>query len=303
MKTIDVLIPVYEDADGLARSLSSIFNQDHVGPVRAVIYDDGSTQENWARIQQVAQNSRLNVALHRGDRNRGRPHARNVLLDLVDADYVCWLDAGDEWHPAKLSIQHAALERIEAQRPGQAVWLTSGYVMDWGPRANVNTQDTLSEPIANLLEGKRLRAYLWTLMCPAWTLPPLDKFDVALPRLQDLDYFVRFVLAGGEIISVGAEPLAIYHKSDVGRDAHTIHACNRRIFRKYRHLYHRYGRRFLAAAKLRTELLASRYARNNAQPALAAYYLARGALFAPLATIEGFLRRLRSRAPHSMAED
>lgn len=297
MKTIDILIPAYQDADALAHSLASISSQDHAGPVRVVIYDDGSDHENWVRIEQVARASGVNVTLHRGDMNRGRPHARNALLALVEGDYVCWLDAGDEWPPAKLSTQCAALERLEAERPGQAIWLTSGYVMDWGGRAKTNIQDTQSEQIANLLEGRSLRAYLWTLMCPAWTLTPLGEFDAELPRLQDLDYFVRFVLAGGEIISVGTEPLAIYHKSDIGRDARMIHACNRRIFRKHRYLYDRYGRQFVANAKLRMELLASRFARNNSQPVLAAYYLARGAFLAPLATLDRVLRRVGGKAP------
>jgi glycosyltransferase involved in cell wall biosynthesis len=293
VKSIDVLMPVYQDDKALALSLASILAQDHIGPVRIVVYDDGSAPEAWARIQAVAAASRLDVDLHRGDVNRGRPHARNALLRLVKSDYVCWLDAGDEWPAAKLSTQYAALEAIETETPGKPVWLTSGYVMDWGGSAKANRQETQTDQIAALLEGKHLRAYLWTLMMPSWTLPGVGEFDPQLPRLQDLDYFVRFVLAGGEIVSAGTEPLAIYHKSDVGRDARMIRACSAHIFAKYRHLYHRYGRRFVSRAKYRNETLAARFAANNSQYGLAAYYSLRAIFRAPLAAAEGVARRLR----------
>lgn len=293
MKSIDVLMPLYQDPAGLQLSLSSIAAQDHSGPVRVVIYDDGSGPAAWQQIEKVAAATKLDVSLTRGEVNKGRPHARNTLLQLVQGDYVCWLDAGDEWPARKLSTQYAAMQQAELESQRRAIWLTSPYVMDWGGRSKAYEQDTVSDQILSLLEGRRLRAYLWTMMMPSWTLPSIGPFDPTLPRLQDLDYFLRFVVAGGEIVSVGDEPLATYHKSDIGRDARTIRACSRYIMRKHGYLYRRYGRRFVSQAKLKNGILAARFARNNLQPGLAAYFLLTAMLSAPLATAEGFVRRLR----------
>ena len=297
MKSIDVLMPVYQDPAGLQLSLNSIAAQDHHGPVRVVIYDDGSKPDAWRQIEQVVAASRLDISLTRGEVNKGRPFARNALLGLVRGDYVCWLDAGDEWPASKLSIQYDAMQRAELGEPGRAVWLTSAYVMDWGGRSKTYQQDTVSDQLLNLLEGRHLRAYLWTMMMPSWTLPPIGPFDPELPRLQDLDYFLRFLVAGGQIVSVGDEPLAIYHKSDIGRDARTIRACSRHILKKHGYLYRRYGRRFVSRAKLKNGILAARFARNNSQPGLAAYFLLTAMLGAPLATAESFVRRLRGLKP------
>ena len=71
-----------------------------------------------------------------------------------------------------------------------------------------------------LLIGTDLRAYLWTLLSRADTLRNVGWFDERLPRLQDLDFFLRFALKGGRIVAPETnEALCIYHKTDLGRSA------------------------------------------------------------------------------------
>ena len=48
--------------------------------------------------------------------------------------------------------------------------------------------------------GRRLRAYLWTLLGTARAFKAAGRFDERLPRLQDLDYFLRFIAAGGTLV-------------------------------------------------------------------------------------------------------
>jgi len=64
-------------------------------------------------------------------------------------------------------------------------------------------QVTEQDQIKALLLGKNLRAYLWTVLCEAGSLRDVGRFDENLGRLQDLDYFIRFVLKGGVLVSAG----------------------------------------------------------------------------------------------------
>jgi hypothetical protein len=126
---------------------------------------------------------------------------------------------------------------------------------------------------------------LWSILAPTRTFKNLGPFDEQLPRLQDLDVFIRFVAAGGVIDKprlVAPRALCVYEKSDLGRDAAQIRACNRRIFEKFVPLYRNYGNAFVRRTRVNAELLSVRFARNNGDTSLALFYLARAVLSDPL---------------------
>jgi hypothetical protein len=139
-----------------------------------------------------------------------------------------------------------------------------------------------------LLVGSRLRAYLWTVLGTAQSFYDVGDFDECLPRMQDLDFFIRFLSQGGVISNVlDSAPLCAYHKTDVGRNAAEIRNCNMRIYDKHRTLYDRFGRGFKRKRLYEMERLAWRFAANNADRKLALYYMTRAFLAHPAF----FLRR------------
>lgn len=124
--------------------------------------------------------------------------------------------------------------------------------------------------------GRRLRAYLWTLLGTARAFRGAGRFDARLPRLQDLDYFIRFIQGGGTlVVPPGAETLCRYHKSDIGRDAREIRRCNRLIFEKYRPGLQAYGPAFLKTIRYNADSLSARYAKNNGERLSRGLYLGR----------------------------
>jgi hypothetical protein len=132
------------------------------------------------------------------------------------------------------------------------------------------------DQLKELLLGQRLRCYLWTLIAPASTFRAVGPFDEELPRLQDVDYFIRFVRAGGIITNPPYNKgLCRYHKSDLGRSAREIRRCNQKIFEKYRTSFEQYGRAFLSTVRYNAETLSARYAKNNGDTLGRIYYIAR----------------------------
>lgn len=269
---LDILIPHHNDPEGLALSLRSISKQTWGGAKRVVIADDGSKLDWQHVLEEIVDESQLRIDLIRNHANRGRPYTRNVLLDSIQSPYVAWLDAGDEWYPRKLELQMACIDQLPSN---ESTWLTCNYDWAWvGRKRKKVIQRTNHDQVRALLMGSSLRAYLWTLLGSAQSFKNVGWFDERLPRLQDLDYFIRFVTHGGRIEKLqDDEALCVYHKSDVGRNAEEIRSCNAYIFDKHRVLFNRYGHEFTRMRLYNMEMLAARYAQNNKSTRLAYRYM------------------------------
>ena len=276
--SLDVLIPHYRDPDGLAQTLASIGGQTWTGDIRIVIVDDGSPAKEFHAVKGLMDDQPFPFILERNPQNRGRPYTRNRLLDSIDNEYVTWLDAGDVWYPDKLAVQFEHINRLRfGGEDISRIWVTCNY--DWqreGGRCYQVNQDVEGDQLRELLLGQRLRCYLWTLLAPASAFREIGPFDEQLPRLQDVDFFLRFVRAGGMITNPPyIKALCRYYKSDLGRSAREIRACNRRIFEKYRTSFEQYGSEFLSTVRYNAETLSARYAKNNGDTLNRIYYIAR----------------------------
>lgn len=277
---IDVLVPHFNDPEGLARTLSSVAAQTWSAGFRVVLVDDGSPQQQAEAACRVLQSSTLDHHFERNKENRGRPFTRNRLLAAIDSPYVTWLDTGDVWHPEKTSAQMAVLRTLEHDESVDVdkVWITCDFDCRWANgRHFIGEQKLEGDQLRSLMEAHSLRAYLWTLLATRTAMTTLGQFDSRLTRLQDLDFFLRFVGAGGRLYKPPgdeANPLCLYVKSDAGRNARQIHDCNQYLIEKHAVLYRSYGKDFEARRRAQASLLAFRFALNNRNPWLCARYVA-----------------------------
>lgn len=276
--TLDVLIPHFEDPNGLQASLSSIALQDWRGRIRVVVADDGSSDEAFERVRRICEavcGENQKFILLRRQNNRGRPYTRNELLDASESSHIAWIDAGDTWSPSKLRKQFECLSKIH--HTGQdlsRIWITCDYFwVEEGAEPKKVVQDASGDQLRKLLVGSRLRAYLWTLLGTRESFLRTGYFDERLSRLQDLDYFIRFVRGNGEIRQVDAdEALATYYKSDVGRSAQQIYDAYSIIMLKNQAALRNYPTEFTRELRFRSAKLAARFARNNNdRPAILKY--------------------------------
>lgn len=263
---VDVLIPHFESLSGIEKTLASVENQTWSGNIRIVIHDDGSSDKTFRTLEKIASNFSKVGKITRSKTNQGRPSARNHLLSSVKNDFVSWLDADDIWLESKLQKQFNRIYWLVSRgRDLNYTWVTCDYYWQWeNSKRRLVRQEVHYDQIKDLLIGRRLRAYLWTLLGTAESFFRVGQFDTNLPRLQDLDYFIRFAAQNG-VLDKGKSlgPLCLYNKSDIGRQADEVFGCNEHILRKHRNLYWRYGPGFVRTRRFYSCLHAARFAKNN----------------------------------------
>lgn len=283
MTTLSVLVPHYDDPEGLRLSLDSVARQTWRGDLKVIVCDDGSKPESFEALERVVAGASVPVHVIRNARNRGRPYTRNVLLDAADGRYTAWLDSGEEWYPNKLAEQMAGLYRARYKKFPRPVWCTCNYDWQWYDRQpRLRKQRVQSDQIANLLTGT-LAAYLWTLLGPTSTFRDVGYFDLKLTRLQDLDFFLRFTEKGGMLILPPShEALCVYHKSDIGRDGREIFRCFRYLHERHAPVLLQHSRKFRRNRRFHTCLHAARFTKNNGDTLGTGAFLARAFVTHPL---------------------
>lgn len=149
---VSVVMPVYNAAATLLRSMRSVLEQSHVD-VELLVVDDRSTDASWSLIESLTTDDPRVVAI-RLPVNGGVAAARNAGIDAARGDYLAFLDSDDWWHPRKLEAQLAQMRQAGArvsycgyQRVGE-----DGRVLSTvRPPASVRYSDMLkSNRIGNL---------------------------------------------------------------------------------------------------------------------------------------------------------
>lgn len=113
-----VVIPAYNRAAELGRSLASVWAQRPNLPAEVIVVDDHSTDDTAA----VADSLGARVIRHA--ENRGPAAARNTALRATDCEWVAFLDSDDEWLPHHLAhlwdirAQHALVGGSAFYRTG-----------------------------------------------------------------------------------------------------------------------------------------------------------------------------------------
>jgi len=107
--TVSVVMPTYNRAELLPRTIESILSQDFED-FELLIVDDGSTDDTAAVIREIqAQDARLRYLPL--PENRGIGFARQAGLQHASGKYIALADSDDLWLPGKLKVQVEVLER------------------------------------------------------------------------------------------------------------------------------------------------------------------------------------------------
>ena len=110
---VSVVMPVYNAAATLRKSIDSVLAQSHA-TVELLAVDDGSRDASLQILDEYAARDPRVRAL-RMPANGGVAAARNLALDAAQGRYVAFLDSDDWWHPHKLERQLAAMRGASAR--------------------------------------------------------------------------------------------------------------------------------------------------------------------------------------------
>lgn len=245
MVDISVCIPAYNCEDSIDKAVLSVLSQSVDAKIEILICDDGSTDHTLSKVEELSR-SHSEVRLIRNDRNRGRPYTRNHLVREAVGRYLTWLDADDEKYPDMLAHQYQLLEKTRADLGDEALeglLVFTNFHWIW---PNMDVPKLIEPPEAEYhmehLIDASFGGYLWLMMGTLETFRTVGEFDTQLPRLQDLDFFIRFVQKGGRFRRVATEDaLCIYNKDDRARGAIAVWNSWTRIWNKHWLLYVAYG--------------------------------------------------------------
>ena len=104
MKTLSVLLAVYNVSECLRGCLNSILGQDFVD-YELILVDDGSTDDSGRICDEYAQEHPETIVIHKG--NGGLSTARNAGLDVATGDFIVFVDADDILPPGALKTMMA----------------------------------------------------------------------------------------------------------------------------------------------------------------------------------------------------
>lgn len=291
-------IPAYNAAASIEAAVLSILRQTWRGSMEILIVDDGSTDRTVQVANRLSeQYGAVRVVQHGG--NLGRPAARNTILRESRGEYLTWADADDEWYPNKLAVQFDELLASPEAQAGEPVICMSSFDWRWAHTGKLQHRvpEVTSDPLKAFLSG-RVGAYLWTMLARTQTFRDVGEFDAQLPRLQDLDFLIRFAARGGRlIVSNPARPLCVYHKNDDDKPGRVIAQSLSHIWRKHYPLFRQYGRGFCRGARRKHLLLASRHAFSNEGRLLGTAYYLRAALASPGWLLGPLKAKLRGGVP------
>ncbi len=108
---VTVIVPVYKVEQYLRHCVQSVIDQTYTN-WELILVDDGSPDNCPAICDELAQKDERIRVIHK--ENGGLSSARNAALDVMEGEYVSFLDSDDFWHLDYLKIMMELLEQYDA---------------------------------------------------------------------------------------------------------------------------------------------------------------------------------------------
>ncbi|WP_052362474.1 glycosyltransferase family 2 protein [Falsirhodobacter sp. alg1] len=272
-------MPAYNAQDDIRASIASVQNQTWTGDLEILVCDDGSTDGTVDVVQDMARTD-PRIRMISNGRNLGRPATRNHLAREARGGLLTWLDADDEKYPDMLRNQMETFLLQRERRQSEKFIVVTNY--DW--QFEERNEDKLikvdpgRDSVKSLLDGS-FGAYLWLTLARKSVIQAALPFDESLPRLQDLDFFLRCAGRGIDFVPIrNGRAQCVYRKTDIGRNAQDVERCFAHIRKKHSYLIDLYGREYRRELVLKHLYVAQRFAAANNDDTLAAQYARRRSL-------------------------
>lgn len=199
---ISVVIPCYNSAPYIERTVRSVIKQTHQD-WKLIVVDDGSTDQSADIVKQF-DDSRITLLQQQ---NRGVSFARNRGVEVADTEWVAFLDADDEWAPTFLQEVVSAISEYP-----QAVVIFTDYVVS--PSGVVGLAHLPDIPVLvsdyfDFVLSNRRGMCSSCCVIKKSVLQRVGGFPVGVTHGEDTDTWVRLAWVG-EFVCI-PRPLSVYH--------------------------------------------------------------------------------------------
>ncbi len=218
MPTVSVIVPTYNRANSLPRTIDSVLAQTH-DDLELVVVDDASTDDTESVVKSY-DDPRVTYVAH--THNRGGSAARNTGIRATDGEYVAFLDSDDEWHPEKLERQVHELQSrsqewvaaycsVEIVHEGDENPALAWLRHQFGRLHETEGAEGGAELIGDVLADDLHTSAGSTLLTERTIAERINGFDETFDRFQDPEFLIR-VLREGQLAYVD-EPLVYRYAS------------------------------------------------------------------------------------------
>ncbi len=212
MKDFAVIIPCYNAAKTIGKTIQSVLNQTHQS-WSIYIVDDGSTDNTLSVVESFCQeNDDIHVL---GQFNRGVSSARNRGLQNAKGKYFAFLDADDEWAEDRLET----LAKAFLQKP--EVHIIYGRVGFFQENSNeIGAVSTIKPNSLTLLDmlSENQTCTMSNVTVRATAISTIGLFDVRMSHGEDREWLLRAIHKGVQIQGIN-EILTFYRLSLGGLSA------------------------------------------------------------------------------------
>lgn len=224
---ISVVIPTYNRANLLSRSIQSVLNQTYED-FEIIVVDDASS-DGTEEIIKHFDDQRIKYIRH--EENRGAAAARNTGIRYSRSNYIGFLDDDDEWAPVKLERQ---IQHLEKHCQADVVY-TGMSVCDSerGKIFGILLPEKSGSIFSDLLVDNCVGTTSSVLMRKE-CLENENLFDEEMPSCQDWDMWLN--LSRFCVFDFVKEPLTIYHihKKRISTSDEAVLLGRKMIFEKYK---------------------------------------------------------------------
>ena len=224
---VSVIIPTYNRAHLIARSIESVLNQTY-REFELIVVDDGST-DNTEEVVKSFNDQRIRYI--RYQMNEGAATARNTGIRAARGDYIAFQDSDDEWHPDKLEKQinillnykeemviYTDMERI--YQNGEAVYWKS---------PTINSFELIDE---RTIDYKPMGIGITTVVLKRSCFETVGLFDEKLPRFIDLDFLIRLSKVF-RFYHMKEALVKYYFNEGISTNSHSLVMARKRLIEKY----------------------------------------------------------------------
>ena len=184
---VSVVIPTYNRAYCLRRSIDSVLNQTF-GALELIVVDDGSTDRTCELLREYS-DPRLRIVRH--ETNRGGSAAINSGIRYARSDLIALQDSDDEWLPDKLAKQLEVMRRSDSS-VGVVYcdqWRFRDGVKSYFPAPRITSEDGII--FEKALDDALYNIGNQSLLIRRTCFDRVGMFDQRLPKNVDLDMLIR----------------------------------------------------------------------------------------------------------------
>ena len=210
---VSVVMPVYNRQQQAEFAARSVLAQDFED-IELIIIDDGSKVPFFLPDDFSKD---ISITILRQEINQGAGAARNIGIREAKGEYIAFIDSDDIWRGKKLSAQLAFVSKMQNSPDDTPVTgspitdrhiasTPTVYVCGFTLKSSVTRLQRTLQPISS----NRLIDFAsgcWfspgsTALMKRDIFELVGDFDPNLRRFEDIDWYIRFAMARGQLLSV-----------------------------------------------------------------------------------------------------